>query len=57
MLRRDLVDATPSTGNVLKMLCGALDKERFEGYDGRAGSASTLVLPLAPEPLPPIELA
>jgi hypothetical protein len=27
---RDIVDATPSTGNVLKMLCGVLDKVLFQ---------------------------
>lgn len=52
------MDTTPSTGDVLKMLCGALDKSYFQGsgnMSGAASSASTLMLPLTT--LPPIELA
>lgn len=54
---RDIVDTTPSTGDVLKMLCGPLDKNYFQGgtLSGAASSASTLILPLTT--LPPIELA
>ena len=52
------MDTTHWTGDVLKMLCGPLDKSYFQGggnLSGAASSASTLVLPLAS--LSPIELA
>jgi hypothetical protein len=55
---RDLVDTTPSTGDVLKMFCGPLDKNYFQGggtLSAAASSASTLILPLTT--LPSIELA
>jgi hypothetical protein len=52
------VDTTHSTGDVMKMLCGPLDKIYFQGgsdLSRAASSASTLILPLTS--LPPIELA
>lgn len=47
------MDTTHSTGDVLKMLCGPLDKIYFQGgsnMSGAASSASTLILPLTSPP-------